>query len=344
MSACRLERAIRSLMIRRCLFCETPFPDAETFDGFACGRRVAWDPHRSRLWAICDRCHRWTLAPFEDRLEIIDRLERAARDHGNLLATTANVALLTTPTHALVRVGHVDLAEESWWRYGRELRRRRRQFERSDNRIGAYTLAAIATLSEAVGITDSGLKIAWDTNPLVDVLRWRRFPWAAWYGRVRCDHCRSVLLAVRFDLSWWLQPHLTEKGQVAVGVPCDRCDPWTPAKVYRLLGDDAIHTLRRVLAYQQIDGASDRLLDDAASTIRDAGTATDLVRRLADGRASLWRLGAMRRLALEIALNDTAERQALGGDLRYYERVWREENEIASIVDEELTHVPFEHD
>jgi hypothetical protein len=134
-----------------------------------------------------------------------------------------------------------------------------------------------------------------------------------------------------------LQPQVDAEGHIAVGVPCDRCDPWTPDKVYRLTGDDAIYTLRRVLAYQQIDGASDRTLRDAASAIRDAGSAGQLVRQVADGRGSLWRLGPMRRLALEIAVNDSAERRALDGELRYLERVWREENEIAGIVDEELT-------
>ncbi len=152
-------------MIRRCIFCDTPFPDTQSFESFACGRRVAFDPLRSRLWAICDRCHRWTLTPLDERLEIIEALERKSRDEGRLMARTANVALLNTATHALVRVGRVDLSEEAWWRYGRELRKRRRQFERRESRIGAYSFAALASLSEAIGLTDSGIKIAWDSNP-----------------------------------------------------------------------------------------------------------------------------------------------------------------------------------
>jgi hypothetical protein len=44
----------------------------------------------------------------------------------------------------------------------------------------------------------------------------------------------------------------------------------------------------------------------------------------------------MHRLALEIAINDSAERRALTGELRYLERVWRSEEEIASIADDEL--------
>jgi hypothetical protein len=326
-------------MIRSCLFCDAPFPDDESFEGFASGRRLAYDPNRSRLWAICDRCHQWTLAPFEDRLEIIERLEKIARDEGRLLTSTANVALISTGRHVIVRVGNVELAEEAWWRYGRELRKRRLQFERKESRIGAYSFAALASISEALGLTDTGIKIAWDGNPLVDVLRWRRFPWAVWGGRVRCDYCNSVLLAVRFDLSWWLQPLVDPAGHVAVGVPCDRCDPWTPEKVYRITGDDATHVLRRVLAYQQIDGASDRTLDDAASAIREAGTATDLVQAFANQRSSLYRLGPMRRLALEIAVNDTAEQRALGGELRWLERIWKTQEEIAAIADHELTMV-----
>jgi hypothetical protein len=327
-------------MIRRCIFCDKSFPDAESYSGFACGRRVAWDPLRSRLWAICDECHQWTLAPFEDRLEVIDALEKDARDRGRLMASTANVALLRTADRVLLRVGRVELAEEAWWRYGRELRRRRRQFERRESRIGAYSFAALASISEALGLTDTGIKIAWDGNPMVDVLRWRRFPWAAWHGRVRCEHCSSVLLAVRFDLSWWLQPGVDRNGLVTVGVPCDRCDPWTPEKIYEIRGDDAAHVLRRVLAYQQIDGASDLTLREAGTAIRQAGSATELLRNLSDTRGSLWRLGPTRRLALEIAINDSVERQSLQGELRYLERVWQEQEEIAAIADEELTSLP----
>jgi hypothetical protein len=237
-------------------------------------------------------------------------------------------------------VGRVELAEEAWWRYGRELRRRRRQFERRESRIGAYSFAALASISEALGLTDTGIKIAWDANPMVDVLRWRRFPWAAWHGRVRCEHCSSVLLAVRFDLSWWLQPGVDRNGLLTVGVPCDRCDPWTPEKIYEIRGDDAAHVLRRVLAYQQIDGASDLTLREAGTAIRQAGSATELLRNLSDTRGSLWRLGSTRRLALEIAINDSVERQFLQGELRYLERVWKEQEEIAAIADEELTSVP----
>lgn len=324
-------------MIRHCLFCETRFPDVESFPGFATGRQAVFDPGRSRVWAICDQCHHWTLVPLEDRLPAIEALERAVRDHGYLVASTAHVALFRTSTHSLLRVGPVSLAEESWWRYGRELRRRRHEFERRDSRWSAYSMAALATVSEALGLTDRGLRIAWDESPVADVLRWRRFPWAAWHGRIPCPSCSSVLLAIRFDLSWWLRTLTDERGGLVVGVPCDRCDPWTPEKVYRIEGAEATHLMRRVLAYQQIEGASDRLLDDAAAAIRVAGTSRDLVGGIAGLNGSLWGIGPAKRLALEIAVDQEAERTAMHGVARFFERRWREEDEIASIADEELT-------
>lgn len=327
-------------MFARCLFCERPFPNTETFERFPCGRRIAYDPARLRLWAICDHCHRWNLYPLEERSETLEALERIARDEGHLVAQTANVSLLFTDELVLLRVGRTDLMEEAWWRYGRELRRRRAHFDRPGSRLTAYSFAAIASVSESIGLTDTGIRIAWDETPVADVLRWRHFSWAAWQGRVRCPGCTSVLLAVRFDLSWWLYPLRGADGRLAIGVPCDRCDPWTPDKVYRIEGPDAEHLLRRVLAYQQISGASDATLGDAIDELREAGSASAFLAGLPDRRSSLWRLGSTGRLALEIAINENAERKQLDAEVRQLEARWKEEEEIASIVDDELTAAP----
>lgn len=326
-------------MLDRCLFCEHPFPYTESFKDFACGRRIAWDPGKSRLWAICDRCHRWTLAPFEDRVLVIDALERLARDHGRLAVQTANVAMLYADPFILLRVGRAPLPEQAWWRYGRELRRRRHAFESRGARVSAYSFAAVAHLSESLGLTDTGLKVAWDAVPVADILRWRHFGTAAWRGRVRCDHCNSVLLALRFDLSWWIHPLIDREGRIALGMPCDRCDPWTPEKVYTIAGEEAENALRRVLAYQNIAGASERMLDDAAAEIDAAGSGLEYARLLPGRRASLWKLGPVRTLALEIALNERLERRTLEREVRELEESWIQEEEVARIVDEELTRI-----
>ena len=80
-------------MFERCLFCERAFPQ-RAFERFPCGRRVAYDPGRERLWSICDHCHRWNLCPDDERREAIYAFERLARDEGYVVAKTANAALL----------------------------------------------------------------------------------------------------------------------------------------------------------------------------------------------------------------------------------------------------------
>jgi hypothetical protein len=60
----------------------------------------------------------------------------------------------------------------------------------------------------------------------------------------------------------------------------------------------------------------------------------------APGNRSLWRLGPVRTLALEMSLNQSAERRLLDQRLRALETSWRKEEEIAAIVDDELTRIP----
>ena len=324
-------------MLKRCLFCHKRFPKTERFGRFRSGRRVAYDPVQGRLWAVCDRCHRWNLAPIEERGEILYQLEKLCRDKARLIAHTTNISLHEVENFLLVRVGKAGLAEQAWWRYGREMARRRRRFDSTGSRLTAMTIGAMAFLGESVGLTDLDLDITWDDNPMADILRWRRFGWAAWHGRVDCDFCGSTLRALRYDLSWWVYPLTGEDGRLAVGVPCPRCDPWTPEKVYAIEGDAAENAMRRVLAYQHIQGANETIIKDAAKEIDLAGSATQYVERASGERSSLWKMGPTLSIALEIAVNEGAEKRMLELELQALEFMWKREEELARIIDEELT-------
>ncbi|HSR42462.1 MAG TPA: hypothetical protein VLL48_09825, partial [Longimicrobiales bacterium] len=61
-------------MFTRCLVCQTPFPENEYLEHFPRGDRIAYDPEKGRLWAVCRACKRWTLAPIEERWEALDEL------------------------------------------------------------------------------------------------------------------------------------------------------------------------------------------------------------------------------------------------------------------------------
>ena len=139
---------------------------------------------------------------MERRWEALHELERMVRDRSHLVAETDNIALLSVGDLFLIRVGKAGLAEGAWWRYGRELHRRRSRFHGTRSRLTAYTFGAVAYLSDVVGLGDDDLSIGWDDTPAADVLRWRRFGRAAWHGSVDCPYCNSSLKALRYDLSW----------------------------------------------------------------------------------------------------------------------------------------------
>ena len=80
-------------MLTRCLSCYAHFPANDRVEHLPSGRRFAFDPHRGRLWLLCDACSGWTLVPIEERWEGVESLERLVHDHGRLLTQTANIAL-----------------------------------------------------------------------------------------------------------------------------------------------------------------------------------------------------------------------------------------------------------
>ena len=320
------------------MFCHKSFPENGVFGRLPPGRRLAYDPALGRLWVVCEGCRRWNLAPIEERWEALYQLERLVRDRAKVVSETENITLLEAGELTIIRVGNAGLAEQSWWRYGQELNRRKSSFDSARSKLTAYTFGTMAYLSDLVGLGEEGLNITWDDTPIADILRWRRFGWAAWHGNQDCPYCNSTLRALRYDLSWWVYPEFdSNTGKIGVKVPCPRCDPWTPDKVYSLEGVEAENALRRVLAYQHISGASVGAIKDAAQVIEDAGSAERFEAAVSAQRKSLWGMGQTRSIALEIALNHTVESRMMTLELQALEFIWKQEEDLARIIDEELT-------
>jgi hypothetical protein len=334
----QVESGADTRLYHHCLFCSKPFrPNAE-FGRLPPGRRLAYDPEKMRLWSICETCRRWNLIPIEERIDAIWRLERIVRDDAELISASDNISLHQAEELSIVRIGRASDLEHAQWRYGRQLRARQLAYNSRSTRLSTRALGAFAYLGDSMRILDTDIR--WGPDAFADVLRWRNFGLDAWYGRSACAHCNSVLHTLRFDMSWWLYPRIDEDGTLVVGVPCTRCDPWTPRNVFDIRGPEAETLLRRVLAYQHIAGAGEQQVEEAANMIGDAGGPRELVRDSSGGRYSLWRLGPVRTLALEMSLNQSAERRLLDARLQSLEESWRYEEEIAAIIDDELTRIP----
>lgn len=330
-------------MFRRCLVCHTPFPPNEALEHFPLGIRVAFDPSRGRLWAVCKDCKRWSLAPIEERWEALDELEKTVRDRGNLLSQTDNIALIRAGPLEIVRVGRANLAEQSWWRYGRELAKRRKNYKALSTAGAVGAGAAIWGGMATGGLTFIAAWVLWDKLPgtIPDAARWFRFGGDVWRGRGRCQRCGRPLKKVSYRRRGNLiLLHGGSSEPTSLAYKCHHCGDHREGGLH-LKGREAERTLRKVLAYHHFEGASEKTVVDATRLIQEAGSTSDLTRiLLRDGRR-LGDLGRTGGIALEIAANEASEQRLLELELADLEAHWEAEEELAAIIDGELTPLPL---
>lgn len=336
-------------MFKRCLFCHEAFPANETLEHFPLGRRVAYDPDRGRLWAVCTSCRRWTLSPMEERWEALEELEsrvtsqRPGPDAVRLLSRTEHVALFRTGRLDVVRVGSADRREEAWWRYGRSLVERRSRHIRIAA-AGAVVLGGLVVGGVAAGVGVAVLAQTGNLSLQAMNLYLKRggFGKVAWKGEAPCVRCGAVLRSIGFNEEQRLRlvhPEDEEDAGYGLRVRCYRCGAASPEAGYRLEGLQAEHYLRRSLARKNAAGASEREVRSASRIIEEAGSPVHLLRAWAGGEKDFTTLGRTERVALEIAANDDAERRLLELELAALETRWREEERLAAIIDGELTWV-----
>lgn len=317
-------------MLRRCLSCYTPFEPNQTLEGFPAGRRVAFDPARGRLWAICPACSRWSLAPFETRWETLESLERLTRGPARLLKRGEQISLFESGDLEIVRIGRADLREESWWRYGSAFLSRRLRARRL-TRLGKFIDGAIMLVN--IGIPYWGHS---DAGEWIDLARRRRFGRTAWRGLSHCPACGDPLRDLLFrELSdVFLRP---DRDAFALWYSCRLCGADDEEAGHRLSGLGAEHVLRRTLAFQNFAGGTEAQVGEAMSMVGAEESPESMVRRAADDGVAIGGLPAPASLAVEIALNSGIEAKLLEEEVADIERRWREEEELAAIIDGELT-------
>ena len=331
-------------MFKRCLVCETPFPPNDVLERFPTGERVAFDSARGRLWAVCRACRGWSLAPIEERWEAIEELEKLVTDRGRLLSQSDNIALIRAGPLEVVRVGRAGLTEEAWWRYGRELTSRRETY-RKLSVAGAVGMGALLLGGWATGgVGVIGGYWLWGNGSRVVTrsARWMRFGGAAWRGTGSCAACGYEFRQVRYRErhGLYLVPGSDDESAAEIVYRCPECAHHREGGLH-LTGREGERVLRRVLAYSHFKGASEREVRSATRLIEEAGSAKALARIvIRDGRrlGDLQRTGA---LGLEIAANEHAEQRLLELELAELEASWAQEEELAAIVDGELTPLPL---
>lgn len=110
-------------MYSTCLYCLASLGRNDSLAHFPVGRRIAFDPARGRLWAVCEQCDRWNLAPIEERWDAVEECERRYRGtHQRYGTDNIGLAGLRDGTE-LVRIGRALRPEVAVWRYGARMMR-----------------------------------------------------------------------------------------------------------------------------------------------------------------------------------------------------------------------------
>src|SRR2546427_1960025 len=302
-------------MFSSCAFCNASFDGDGGPSGLGVGRRIAFDEWKGRLWVVCPRCSRWNLTPFDDRLERIEAVARAA-SHGRIAASTEQVALIRWERYDFVRVGKPPRVELGTWRYGERLRNRRRERMKV---VVPLTVAAIGLGIAANVAAGGGFGVmVWNVHRLAD------WVYLTMVGRRRvtlteppiCAHCGSLMqLRARHVQHARIVPD--RHADMAVVLSCPKCFQ----EGAQLTGSEAIQVLRQGLTYLNLARAGRRRAEDAAREVDAMGGADRLVHDIARRELTLRSLRPERGLALEMAVDERAEVEEL-------ERQWKKRKRL----------------
>jgi len=307
-----------------CAFCNAKLDGDGGPSGLGVGRRIAFDEWKGRLWVICGKCARWNLTPFDDRLERIEAVARAA-SAGRIAASTPQIALIRWEAYHLVRVGKPPRQELATWRYGERLAQRARDRAKITVplAVAAIGIGIVANVAAGGGL---GV-IVWNLHNFTESI------YVGIVGRRRvalveppsCARCGTVMqLRAKHLQHSRVIPE--SRADLAVLVSCPHCHE----EGAMLTGDAAAQLLRQGLSYLNATRSGRRSAVDAARTVDQAGGADGLIREVARREQTLRALRPGRRLALEMAVDEQME-------LLELERQWREAEELADIADGTLS-------
>lgn len=326
-------------MYSSCIFCSYLLGRNEALETFPVGSTLAFDAWKGRLWAVCPSCGRWNLAPIEERWEAVESAERRFQD-ARLRVQSESIGVAQLPEGTrLVRVGDALPGELAAWRYGEELRGRRRRH---------WTRLAIGLAADLAAPGASGARMNARKREVI-----YRIPEstarAGGAVLVREKHLRGA--RVHLDAEAALEVVLPRVFSVGGRMVARLTGREAPRGV-AVSGPAAYDLLSRAMVRVNAPGASEAQLREALEVLERLGSPERLLSELAGGSLTLTeqrfsmtrhfqgkyasglrRVPWSRMLALEMALHEESERRALEGELDVLTVGWREAEEIAKIAD-----------
>ena len=306
-----------------CLFCDHPLPER----GPAVppqGRR-AYDPWKGRLWDVCGQCGRWNPVPLTLRWEILEACEEASATRGEICLSTDQLALIRVDEGELIRVGTPQRLDFVGWRYGSRLPRHKAA-------VGVW-----GRLLAGLPMPSVGSYVADQLNTHHEAQRWFASPFlesapalTAIFSQMpmapQCPSCTRPLGLYPWDFQ--NVALVDSEGTEMVESRCAFCGKGVLVPLR-----SARPALRLALALVESKQSLHSLAESAAKEIGTVGGPDAFVRALSRSHAAMGELGSLERIALSVILDERAESEALDTE-------WLAAEEIAQIMDGELTEVP----
>lgn len=306
----------------QCAFCQTSLAPGPPWAPGE-GHRLAYDPHKGRLWGVCTACGRWNLTPLEDRWETLEACERAVKDRGVERLRTPHLSLLDVKKGELIRVGDPAREEFVDWRYGPRLFSSFRKagfLTRILSQLPPPPPAGYDPYKRVFAMEDES---PWLASPFLEAASSLRYLFSQLPLAPACPACERPLGLKPWDfqrLRILSSPH-----GIGVLAICGFCGG-------EVLPDlrDARPTLRLALGLVTAPTILRGVAHPAASELDQAGGASEFLIQLSRDDLSLGEMTLPARAGLLIALDEGAEAEAL-------EAEWRVAEEVAAISDGELS-------
>ncbi len=307
-----------------CVFCGTTFTGGPVSDLMAGGRR-AFDPWKGRLWNVCPSCSRWSPVPLALRWETLEACERAVQDRGRVRLTSENLSLIRVGKGELVRVGTAPRVELAGWRYGDLMpaQGRRPGFLR---RIFGALPPPPLTGYRPYGLGYADPPVEWVLSPFQDAAWGLTLAFTTVPLAPSCPSCsRPVALRPWSFHELRLVPNGPGQGVLA---HCALCETDVVVSAAR-----ARPAVRLGLSMLSVRAVPVPRAESAARGVEGLGGAEQFTAQLTRDGTPLGEMTPDERLGLSMVLDEAAEVEAL-------EREWREAEEVAAIMDGELSDVP----
>lgn len=266
---------------------------------------------------------------MEDRWEILEGLDRTSRDAGCAVLSTEHLDLVEVDGGHVIRVGRAPRPEFAGWRYGDWLpaipeRGVRHWLGRLFRPIPTSPLGYDVSLGGNIG--RPVVPNNWVGSPFLEDAAGLTMVFQSVPLAPECPSCGRALAISPWSFH---RVHLTLNGGAPVVMTtCGFCrhEVGVPALCAR-------PGIRLGLSIVNARWREESLLRKAAATLDRADGPDGLLHGLAVGNVALGQAGPATRLALGIALDEQWEGELL-------EAEWRSAEEIAVLVDGELTEVP----